>query len=112
MIVFINDIKYIPAPIENIENMENALNILFWSSDLDKELTIRDYLKELLLSLWQEQEGFSGKRPFGNSGWTHVVYATLIKNSLINGTIDVDGYIEEFDEKEATDFMLNLIRSL
>lgn len=31
--------------------------------------TVRDYLKALLLTLWREGEAFSGKRPFGNSGW-------------------------------------------
>lgn len=31
--------------------------------------TIRGYLKALLHKLWDEDEGFSGKRPFGNSGW-------------------------------------------
>ena len=33
------------------------------------ETTVRGYLVKLLLTLWREQEGFSGKRPFGNSGW-------------------------------------------
>lgn len=31
--------------------------------------TVREYLQALLLVLWMEEEGFSGKRPFGNSGW-------------------------------------------
>lgn len=33
--------------------------------------TIRDYLKELLRTVLVEEEGFSGKRPFGNSGWIY-----------------------------------------
>lgn len=40
--------------------------------------TIRDYLKGLLTNLWTEGEGFSGKRPFGNSGWRHDLYRPLI----------------------------------
>lgn len=40
--------------------------------------TIRDYLKGLLDSLWTQGEGFSGKRPFGNSGWRHDLYRPLI----------------------------------
>lgn len=34
--------------------------------------TIRDYLKALLLRLWEQGEGFDGKRPFGNSGWNTI----------------------------------------
>ncbi|MDF2695260.1 MAG: hypothetical protein K0S65_3643 [Labilithrix sp.] len=31
--------------------------------------TVGEYLAELLITLLTEEEGFSGKRPFGNSGW-------------------------------------------
>lgn len=31
--------------------------------------TVGEYLKILLLTLWDEEDCFSGKRPFGNSGW-------------------------------------------
>ncbi len=41
--------------------------------------TVRDYLKALLLRVWTEEEGFSGKRPFGNSGWKNEVYDALIR---------------------------------
>lgn len=40
--------------------------------------TIRDYLKALVATVWIEGEGFSGKRPFGNSGWQSTLYDTLI----------------------------------
>lgn len=33
--------------------------------------TVRDYLSRLLLKVWLEGEEFSGKRPFGNSGWEY-----------------------------------------
>lgn len=33
--------------------------------------TVRDYLKALLTRIWEEGEGFSSKRPFGNSGWEY-----------------------------------------
>jgi len=39
--------------------------------------TIRDYLKVLLSTLWEEGESFSGKRPFGNSGWEYELLDTL-----------------------------------
>ena len=34
-----------------------------------EELTIRQYFSRLMLELWTNEEGFSGKRPFGDSGW-------------------------------------------
>lgn len=54
--------------------------------------TIRDYLKLLLVTVWQQNEQFSGKRPFGNSGWQWDVYRALVKAKLIAGEID------EFDD--------------
>lgn len=63
-------------------------------------VTIRDYLRKLLITLWREQESFSGKRPFGNSGWDYDVYKPLIIAGIVNGTLDEEGYIEKFDSKE------------
>jgi hypothetical protein len=57
------------------------------SNDADAE-TIRDYLVTLLSVVWDGQEGFSGKRPFGNSGWVHDLYAPLIKAELIESEDD------------------------
>ena len=39
--------------------------------------TVRDYLVALLLEVWSEGEGFSGKRPFGNSGWEYDLYEAV-----------------------------------
>jgi hypothetical protein len=78
----------------------------------DKELTIRDYLKLLLLTLWEEQEGFSGKRPFGNSGWERDLYIPLIKAGVIAGTIDSDGYINYVDSKMGHKVIENCIHAL
>ncbi len=67
--------------------------------------TIGDYLCLLLLTLWQEADGFSGKGPFGNSDWQFEVYAALIRGGLIEGEIDEDGYIVTVDD-EAADFLI------
>lgn len=32
-------------------------------------LTVRDYIKALAMAVIVEEESFSGKRPFGDSGW-------------------------------------------
>lgn len=44
--------------------------------------TVKGYLKALLFTLWDEGEGFSGKRPFGNSGWECDLTDALIDNKL------------------------------
>ena len=65
------------------------------------EATIREYLVELGRLVWVEGEGFSGKRPFGNSGWHNEVYAALADGGFIEATFDEDGWLEECDEKHA-----------
>ena len=61
--------------------------------------TVRGYLIALLRELWREAEGFSGKRPFGDSGWQYEVYAALGHAGLLKVTFDPDGYIEDVDER-------------
>ena len=39
--------------------------------------TIKGYLLALAHKAWKEGEGFSGKRPFGNSGWCYEIYHAL-----------------------------------
>lgn len=87
------------------------LDIKFHCDDLDGEITIRQYLKQLLLTLWAEQEGFSGKRPFGNSGWDFDLYAPLIKAGAIKGVLDSDGYVASFNREEAWNTVNDLIHA-
>ena len=54
-----------------------ALDTRF-KSDIGDSETIRQYLYQLLRSVWRENEEFSGKRPFGNSGWQYDVYKALV----------------------------------
>jgi hypothetical protein len=92
-----------------MHNFDSILNTEFECTDLNESITIRSYLKELLKTLWREGEGFSGKRPFGNSGWQYEIYAALIKNGFIDGALDMDGYVEGINEKEADELIQNLI---
>lgn len=85
-----------------------ALEVRF-DSDAGNDLTIRDYLQTLLTTLWEEKEGFSGKRPFGNSGWDYDLYTPLIKSGFISGSLDACGYIQEFDRSEADEYIAKLI---
>lgn len=67
--------------------------------------TVREYLAALLREVWAQEEGFSGKRPFGNSSWKYDIYAALLKGGLLEGKLDEDGYVEELD-REAGDAMV------
>lgn len=74
--------------------------------------TVRGYLIQLLRDLWREEEGFSGKRPFGNSGWQYEIYAPLVKAGYIAGSLDQDGYLDECDTKAADRLMDQVILAL
>lgn len=74
--------------------------------------TIRGYLVALLDALWRHGEGFSGKRPFGNSGWHWDVYAALAKAGHIRGTFDEDGYLDDADETTGDRLIRSAIQAL
>ncbi len=74
--------------------------------------TVRGYFVALLGALWQEGEGFSGKRPFGNSGWESELHAALVKGGVVNGAIDPQGYLESIDEKAANQAIYSAIDAL
>jgi hypothetical protein len=77
--------------------------------DLNEDITLRQYFYDLMSELWCEQDGFSGERPFGNSGWDYEVYKPLVQAGLIKGRIDDDGYVAELDDAEANEFVLTKI---
>ena len=109
MRVVIDEVEYGPIPmIPKDTTLLSALEIRF-DSDAGENLTIRDYLRILLETLWREEERFSGKRPFGNSGWEHDIYAALIKAGFIGGRLDEDGYVEDYDWKQGEAYVLSLI---
>ena len=95
------------------EIMTGALNSRVTSGDLEGA-TVREYFEKLLLTLWIEGEGFSGKRPFGNSGWEYDVIYPLIECGYILGEVikDENGYIEDVDynTRSANKKILELIR--
>lgn len=71
--------------------------------------TIGEYLKILLLTLWDKEEGFSGKRPFGNSGWQYEVYTALISAKVVNGKLDECGYVDDVDYHTADNVVREII---
>lgn len=74
--------------------------------------TIKEYLIKLLTELWEKGEGFSGKRPFGNSGWEYELYLPLVKAGAVNGKLDSEGYIQEVDTDAANTLIFDAIEAL
>lgn len=92
---------------------KEILELKFFSNDLDVELTIKEYLKKLLYKVWEEAECFSGKRPFGNSGWQYEMAKCLIVKKVISGELDEDDeYVEDVNFKDVDKVMLECIKSL
>ena len=89
----------------------SVLNIKLDENDAGAR-TVRGYLKALLVQLMLEEEGFSGKRPFGNSGWKHELYRPLIREMPELGTLDTDGYVDELDEEKADKLLFDAIDEL
>ena len=74
--------------------------------------TVRGYLVELLRIVWDEKEGFSGKRPFGNSSWQYDLYKPMIDAGWITGAFDQYGYVEHVDSRAADALIDAAIRAL
>lgn len=74
--------------------------------------TIRDYLKKLLSYLINSGEAFSGKRPFGNSGWEWDMHMPLVKAGLVKGQLDEDGNIIRHESDDANVLIISAINDL
>ncbi len=75
-------------------------------------VSIVDYLRRLLTTLWEEEEGFNGKRPLGNSAWQFDVYRVLIKANIVPGEFDEHDDIQEVDTKAADRVILQVIERM
>lgn len=79
---------------------------------INNDLTVKQYFRDLLLTLWEEGECFNGKRPFGDSGWQYKIYKALIDDGFIRGRLDKYGYVEAMDENSASLYVKQLIEAL
>jgi hypothetical protein len=88
----------------------SVLDIKFKPSEFGKVMTLREYCKNLLCTLWEEGEGFSGKRPFGNSDWDFNVFKELVKKEYVAGSIDEYGDLVEVDPNAAAKVITDAIK--
>jgi hypothetical protein len=92
--------------------LDDIANIDIEHPDLAEGTTLMDMLKELCLKVWFEGEGFSGKRPFGNSGWRIPVYQALVKHGAIEGFIDEEGDLQECDTEYGDEIIQQIVLEL
>ncbi len=94
----------------------DILDLIFYSDDLHCRITVRDFLKKLLTKLWEEEDGFTGKRPFGNSCWKDDIFTEMCKRKIIDGEIEYfeDGSILsiDWDGKKGNEILLDAIKRL
>lgn len=94
---------------------EEILRLPMGINDADA-ITVKDYLVALLDRVWDEGEGFSGKRPFGNSGWQRDFDAPLIYAGFVAGTLEENerGVIEviEVDAAQVNELIGRAIKAL
>lgn len=57
--------------------------------------TVGGYLTELLIQLYFDGEGFSGKRPFGNSDWEDDVAKAWVREGILPGEVGDDEWGDE-----------------
>ncbi len=82
--------------------------------------TIRDYLASLAWRVWDEGDGFNGKKPFGNGGWRNDVIAALIQGGAVKGRMvpsedegdESDGYPEGWAQDEVDEAVRLAIEAL
>jgi len=86
-------------------------DVVFYSNDLRRDITVRDFFKQLMLVLFAKSDDFSGKRPFGNSGWTHDLEKTAVMNDFVQGVIDSDGYVQNIHSEAFDDLMFETIKN-
>lgn len=51
--------------------------------------TVGEFIANTAAQLWLEGEGFSGKRPFGNSGWDWAIGQTLEDNGMAPTVLEI-----------------------
>lgn len=88
----------------------SILDLPMGENDADAK-TVREYLKALLSAVWKDGESFSGKRPFGNSGWEYELYTALVLAGAAPGRMD-DGELQECDADVCRTLIADAIKAL
>lgn len=71
--------------------------------------TIGENLRDIMRRVWEKEEGFSGKRPWGYSGWQLSFYEVLVKFDVIEGSFDEYGYLDSCDDADGFEIICECI---
>lgn len=111
MEVIIDGVRYVPMPEpETDKGLLAALELRLGDTDAGDNITVRQYLHALMETLWWEEDGFSGKRPFGNSGWQWDLITPLCVAGFIEGTVLKAETPEDQDEVDMTKEQIDAAR--
>jgi len=97
---------------DRVNVLDHYLDLPVETDDIDGPMNIRQYLVTLLATLWVEKDGFSGKRPFGNSGWHWDLYNALATAGIVHSEVDMDGEIININREAAEKIVIAMIRRL
>lgn len=92
--------------------LEDILDEGFYCESLGEYHSFRSYFKRLLNTLIMEQEEFSGKRPFGNSGWFYDLMIPLIEAGYVYGSLDDDGFVRSCNSDSGELLLLRMVEVL
>ena len=92
------------------EKTMDILDVKMYMNDAGAK-NIREYLKALLHKVWDEEECFSGKHPFGNSSWQYDVHYALAKANLITSDF-IEDELMSYDRDTANKLILEAIEAL
>lgn len=92
-------------------NSQAVLAVRMQPNDADAE-TVRDYLIKILLAVVSQGEGFSTKRPFGNSGWELDIPEALVRVGYLEGTLDEDDCLDTWDRQAGREMIAAAIQAL
>jgi hypothetical protein len=98
-----------------MKNPGNLLDMVVNTFGTEYAMPLRQYLFELLKTLWKEGSGFDSKRPFGYSDWQSSVYKAMVRDGFIDGELNIDGEcveLVEYDKKHAEELMELILEEL
>lgn len=82
----------------------------FYSPSLGVNLMLSEYLKKLLYKVWKHGTIFDPHKPFGAICWQNEIYAGMITNGIIEGTLDDNEEVSIIDINKADMMILKYIR--
>lgn len=111
MIVLIDGIEYVQKRFDyDTSKLSKALDTYIFSDASNSIITIREHLYELFSDLFHQGEFFNSTRPWGNSGWQFDVYTALIREGILPGMLDSEGFLNKCDEDECKKFVIEMIK--